>query len=543
MRRCLALVAWMIMSCGDEPQAPEVQVVEPRPEEPEVAPPSAPPMPPSRLVAFHPEDLSVEMSAVTELDLAFSPTDRLERRAGIEDPRSYDQACAGLDLSQLAARASAVTKLRVSGCQAAVHVGLGEFRGVTELELADLTLDGVTMGRVSSLPALRSLALVRVNAWIEPMAVLGRLAIDTLVLRELDNDSPLAGVIAQAPLLRTLSLEGTWAGHDAMLVVPKAIHLQSVRLIDTRIGNFSLHQLKPLVELADIVWQGSTFNDYSPLYVRDLPLRSFTCACPGLGDAGLKVLGRQKGLRALHLPQSKISGAGLAQLGKLDQLATVQVLRRDIGPEGLAALAELPSLTELTLSVSGPLIDPTLAHLGELANLKRLALDMPELDDRAAPQLAPLTRLERLALGGTKISDAGLKSLAGLTALTELELHHTRVTNRGLAHLGKLAQLQVLELDHTDLVDDGVAHLAGLGELRVLRLDKTLITDAALPRLLGMTKLERLNLGDTVVTDAGVELLRRLPSLHSVNLAGTRTTGSGRDTPAQAGSGGPASGR
>jgi len=529
-------LAWtLVLACGEAPAQVDAPVQVDAPLVEEAPAPTEPATPPTKLVAFHPDDLAGDLSRVTELDLAFSPTDRLERRAGIEDPRSYEQACAGLDLTQLAIRTPAVTKLRVSGCQAAVHVGLGDFKGVTELELADLTLDGVTMGRVASLPALTSWTLARVKAGAEPVGVLGRLPIDTLVLRELDTDSPLAAVIGQAPQLRTLALEGAWAGHDAMLSVPKATRLQTVRLIDTRIGNFSLHQLKPLLELRDIVWQGPTFNDYSPLYVRDLPLRSFTCACPGLGDAGLKVLGRQKTLRTLALPQSKITGAGLAQLGKLEQLTSVLVRGRDIGPEGLAALAALPGLSELTLGVSGPLFDPTLAHLGELAGLKRLTLEMPALDDRAAPQLAPLTKLERLALGGSRISDTGLKALAGLTALTELELHHTRVTNRGLTHLGKLARLQALELDHTDLVDDGVAHLAGLGELRALRLDKTLITDAALPHLLGMTKLERLNLADTVVTDAGVALLQRLPALRSVNLANTRTS--------QAGSGGPASGR
>mgnify|MGYP000496988477 CR=1 FL=1 len=532
MRRLALLLG--LMGCG-EAHVEEASVVAPAPVVEAAAPaPPGPIAPATKLVAFHPDDLAGDLSAVTELDLAFSPTDRLERRAGLDDPRSYEQACAGLDLTQLATRAPAVTTLRVSGCQSAVHVGLGDFKGVTALELVDLTLDGVTMGRVASLPALQSLTLVRVKPGAES-AVLGRLGISALVLRDLDEDSPLAGVIGQAPQLRTLALEGAWAGHDTMLVVPKASKLQAIRLIDTRVGNFSLHQLKPLLELQTIHWQGTTFNDYSPLYVRDLPLRAFTCACPGLGDAGLKVLGRQRGLRALALPQSKITGAGLATLDKLDRLATVEILKRDIGADGMAALTALPALTELSLSVAGPLADPMLEHLGELAGLRRLALDMPALDDRAAPQLAPLRQLERLALGGTKISDTGLKALAGLTELVQLELHHTRVTNRGLTHLAKLTRLQTLELDHTDLIDDGVAHLAGLTEMRALRLDKTLITDAALPHLLRMTKLERLNLAETVVTDAGVDLLRQLPALRSVNLAGTRAGPRGRDDASQAG--------
>lgn len=522
-----ALLA-LLLACGPAaPATPEpTPTVPDSPETPAVVvepPAPAPASPTTRRVAYHPEDLG-ELAGVTGLDIAFSPTDRLEQRAELDDGRSYEDVCSGLDLTQVAARAPQLRELRVSGCQTAVQVGLGAFPGVEVLELADLTLDGVTMGKLASLPQLRSLTLTRVKAGAEPTSVLGRLALERLVLRELDNDSPVAGVAAQAPHLREAALEGAWAGHDAMLALGKADKLRVLRLIDTRIGNFSLHQLKPLLELRDITWQGSTFNDHSLLYVRDLPLESFTCSCPGLGDLGLKVLGRQLGLRELSLPQSRISGAGLAQLAKLERLATVHIARRDPGPEGLAALVRLPGLRSLSLSLPAPatLADPTLTPLGEAIDLRQLVLDIPTLDDRAAPQLATLTRLERLDLGGTQISDLGLKSLVGLTQLTELKLHHTRITNRGLANLAGLSRLRLLELDHTDLVDDGVAHLKQLRELRTLRLDRTLITDAALPHLLGMTELEQLNLADTVVTAEGVAVLRKLPTLRGVNLARTR---------------------
>ena len=522
----LALLT-LLLACGPaaapEPVPAPVMPDAPDPSVVDRDVPAPPTSTSTRRIVMHPDELA-ELAGVTELDLAFSPTDRLERRAELEDGRSYEDVCSGLDLTQVATRAPQLRELRVSGCQAAVQVGLGAFPGLEALELADLTLDGVTRGKLASMPQLRALTLTRVKAGGEPMTVLGRLALEQLVLRELDPDSPVAGVAAQAPHLREATLEGAWAGHEAMLALGKADKLRVLRLIDTRIGNFSLHQLKPLIELRSITWQGPTFNEHSLVYVRDLPIESFTCSCPGFGDLGLKVLGRQLGLRELSLPQSRISGAGLAQLAKLERLATVHIARRDPGPEGLAALVRLPGLRSLSLSLPAPatLADPTLASLGEAIELRQLVLDIPTLDDRAAPQLATLTRLEQLDLGGTQISDVGLKSLAGLTQLTELKLHHTRVTNRGLANLAGLSRLRLLELDHTDLVDDGVAHLKQLRALRVLRLDWTLITDAALPHLLGMTELEQLNLADTVVTAEGVAVLRKLPTLRVVNLARTR---------------------
>ena len=76
----------------------------------------APAAPSPVRVAYHPDDLAGELGGVTELDLAFSASDRLERRASDHDDRDYTQVCADLDLISLAARAPRVRTLRVSGC-------------------------------------------------------------------------------------------------------------------------------------------------------------------------------------------------------------------------------------------------------------------------------------------------------------------------------------------------------------------------------------------------------------------------------------------
>lgn len=492
---------------------------------PEPPPPPRPATAAQRLTVLHPRELAgVSLSGLVALDLALSPEDRRERPDRLRDDLPYDQACAELDLTRLAEQAPGLQELRISGCQAAVHAGLAAFGALVSLELADLVLDGVVMGRIVSLPRLERLTLTRVAPGAEPVSLLARSRLSGLALRELAADSELAAIAGQLPGLRALTLEGAWAGHEAMLQVPKAAALQEVRLLDTRIGNFSLHQLKPLAQLTRLEWRGAGFNDYSPQYVRDLPLAEFTCACPGLGDSGLKALGRQTGLRRLVLSQSRITGAGLEALEKLSGLQEVEIQRRDVGPEGLLALTRLPEMRSLVLGLpqGAALADPTMAHLGELAALQRLVLDIPALDDRVAGELANLTGLRELDLGGTQISDVGLKALAGMRGLKVLKLHHTRVTHRGLAHLAGLTQLEVLELDHTDVVDGGVAYLKDLTALRVLRLDATLITDQALAHLRGMTKLEQLNLAGTVVTAEGARALEGLPALRSVNLAGTR---------------------
>lgn len=512
-----------LFACGAPPAPVEAQPA-PEPPPPLVSTPT-PKVPPRHLRVHHPRELvEAELGDLVALDLALSLEDRRARAGDLREDLDYGQACAELDLLRLAERVPALTQLRLSGCPTAARSGLTALPGLHSLELADLTLDGVVMGQIAALPALRSLTLTRVAPGAEPSSLLARARIEALTLRDLDTDSSLAAAIPALGQLRSLALEGAWAGHEAMLKVAEAARLEEVRLIDTRVGNFSLHQLKPLAGLRRLDWRGSTFNDYSPLYVRDLPLEEFSCACPGLGDSALKTLGRQLGLRRLALLQSKITGGGLAGLAKLARLESLEIRQRDIGPEGLQALAALPQLAALTLALppeASP-SDPKLTHLGELVGLRRLKLEIPRLDDRVTGELSRLTGLVELDLGGTQLSDLGLKAVAEMHALRVLRLHHTRITSRGLAHLARLTRLEELELDHTDLVDAGVAHLKGLSELRALRLDATLITDDAIPHLLGMHKLERVNLADTVVTTAGAAQLGALPSLRAVNLAGTR---------------------
>lgn len=517
-----------LWGCGRAAPTPEPSAEPPPPPvvvEPVVVEPAAAAARPERLLVLHPRELAgLDLGGLVALDLALSPEDRRERSGQQREDLDYGQACAELDLTAVAERAPKLASLRISGCQEAVHAGLGAPVGVESLELADLTLDGVVMGRIARLPRLRGLTLTRVELGAEPVSLLARVRLGSLVLRDLATDSGLAAIAGAVAGLESLTLDGPWAGHDALLAVAEATTLHEVQLLDTRVGNFSLHQLKPLSRLSRLTLRGASFNDTSPVYVRDLPLTEFTCACPGLGDKGLRAIGRQLGLRRLVLPQSRITGVGLEALAKLQGLQALEIRGRDLGPEGLLALSRLLDLRSLVLGLAPPLTlaDPAMTHLGDLAGLRSLVLDIPGLGDRVADELAELTGLVELDLSGTQISDAGLRALAGMHGLRVLKLHHTRITHRGLESLAGLTQLEVLELDHTDLVDGGVAHLAKLTSLRVLRLDATLITDAALPHLLGMHRLEQLNLADTVVTAEGAATLTSLPALRSVNLARTR---------------------
>jgi hypothetical protein len=520
---CSIAAAELACECGGEAPEPDAPALPPMIAGADEQPPSddAEPERPidPRDVTLHRagELASIDASQLVRLDLAFSDTDRI----GHMDDGDATTACADLDLVRLATSAPNLESLRISGCPEAVRAGLGAFGpSLAELELSDIDLDEVMVGRLGQLPGLRRLTLRRVKAQTEEFQPLRRLDLREITLAELARDSELSMMLDLWPKrLEKIAFIGSWAGHKAMLTLSKAESLRRVELRDTRVGNFSLNQIKPLEKLEEVIYVGNTFNDQSPLYLRDLPVQRFVCECPRMGDGGLRSLRHTAGLRALELRGTAVTGAGLTHLEPLLALETI-VLDVDVGSEGFEALSKLGRLSRLELE--GELDDPTMEGLGLLASLEELVLRVPTLDDRAAPQLGKLTELRVLDLGRTRISDAGLAAMAGLTRLEVLRLHHTQVTNRGLEHIARMKALRVLELDHTDVVDAGVAHLRPLQNLQELRLDSTLVTDAGIDHLVALQGLRRLNLAQTVVTDAGVAKLRVLPNLEVVGLAGTR---------------------
>jgi Leucine-rich repeat (LRR) protein len=432
----------------------------------------------------------------------------------------------------LAERAPKLTSLRVSGCRDALHAGLGTFGARLQvLELADVELDDVLLDRIRQLSGLRALVLSRVrigSVTPEALATLGRnAAIEHLVLRELETDSLIADLLGDISTLKIVQLEGAWAGHRAMTSLSRAKRLEALGLVDTNVGNFSLNQVEGLSRLREVEWVGATFNDYSPLHLRDLPIERFRCACSRFGDAGVRHLAYLPRLADLELSQGRFQARALEKLSDLAALERLVLMDVPLDEPDLAGLARLPRLRVLVIG-NASLVATAAPHLGELTTLRELHLDLDGFGDLAAPELSTLTALEVLDLGAAPLSDDAIAALAPLASLRVLLLHGSRVTNRGLQTIGGLAKLERLDLDHTDVVDAGIARISGLSSLRSLRLDHTLITDAALPSLAELESLQELDLSHTVVTDAGVATLAKLPALARLSLAGTRTSAATR---------------
>jgi hypothetical protein len=381
--------------------------------------------------------------------------------------------------------------------------------------------------------------------------VLGRLAIESLVLRELDNDSPLAGDRLAGAAAAHAGARGRVGRARRDAGARQGQQAAASPAVDTRIGNFSLHQLKPLLELRTITGRArpSTTTARSTCATcrsSRSPARARASATPASRCSGASC-----GLRTLELPQSRISGAGLAHARQAREAGDAcTILRRDPRPRGARRARRPAGAHRAHAEPVPPLADPTLAPLGRCSACAASGSTSPRLDDRAAPQLATLKQLEQLDLGGTQISDLGLKALAGLTELTELKLHHTRVTNRGLATSPASPSCERSSSTTPTSSTTASPTSRACTELRVLRLDKTLITDAALPHLLAHDRSSSSSTSPTPSSPpraspccAAAGAARRQPRPHPRRRADRRTCRDMSGGHVQAGSGGPASGR
>ncbi len=513
--RALALALLVGAACrGDAPDAEQASPARaPSAPDPVVLAPSTDPS--GALVVHHGAQLStVDLSQTQALDLAVSESDQV----GVLGELDAATTCDDIDLLALAERAPALTRLRISGCPSSIHAGLSAFGSrLKELTLAELELDAVTIGNLSQLTGLQSLTLRRVTMGTDSLKPLRDVPLTTVVLQDLAKDSDLSMMLDLWPkTLQHVTLEGEWAGHNAMLTLARADALETLQLRGTRIANFSLNQIKGLEHLRELTLEGGSFNDNTPILFRDLPIERFVCTCRRFGDTGIKSLRHSANIRHLELRETQVTGEGLEAIGKLDELEELVLLDRDIGAAGFSNLAVLPKLRRLALS--GPIEDPKLTKLGLLVHLQELDLDMPDIVDGAAEEIAKLTSLTSLNLADTQLSDVGLARFSTLTQLQELYLDGTRVTRDGLTSVAALAQLRVLSLDRTDVVDAGIEALAGHPALEELRLDGTLVTDKTVETLLSMPQLRRVSLARTVVSHAGVGRLREHPQAVALNI-------------------------
>ena len=173
-----------------------------------------------------------------------------------------------------------------------------------------------------------------------------------------------------------------------------------------------------------------------------------------LVDLGLRDL---PDLNDLRLNHSRVTDAGLAMVASMERLERLTVAPA-MTDGGLVQVQGLRGLKALDLSGSR-ITGQGLQYSANLPRLYMLTLARTAVTNDDLPRLKTLPQLSCLDLSGTQITDAGLAHLKELPNLCTLLLRQTRVSDAGVVHLKALPRLRWLYLDHTEVTEAGLKDL------------------------------------------------------------------------------------
>jgi len=162
-------------------------------------------------------------------------------------------------------------------------------------------------------------------------------------------------------------------------------------------------------------------------------LRSLSLVDTPVGDSELVNLNGLRELTSLLLDDTSVSDAGLIHLHRLLNLQELSLTDTQVGDAGLVHLKGLTSLVYLDLAGT-QITDAGLIHLNGLP-LQFLDLGGTRVTDTGLTRLKGLTSLQNLDLRRTGVTDAGLVHLQVLKGLKVILLYETDVTAGGVAEL------------------------------------------------------------------------------------------------------------
>jgi internalin A len=184
-----------------------------------------------------------------------------------------------------------------------------------------------------------------------------------------------------------------------------------------------------------------------------------------------KVGGKENGIQ---LFQMGVTDADMRHFDRLPEWHAITIRECPVGDAGLKHLSNQTGLRFLDIGQTGV---TTLHPIKGCIHLRQLWCDaLGEMTDRKAAALSGFRELVFLDLAWTGISDATVKRLAALTELRKLNLVGTKISDEGLRAIGALPNLEVLSLYRTAVTDEGLANLHGLPNLRFLAVGETPVT-------------------------------------------------------------------
>ena len=171
------------------------------------------------------------------------------------------------------------------------------------------------------------------------------------------------------------------------------------------------------------------------------------------------------------------------------------------------------------------LIGPIPPELGDLSQLRTLALEGNELKGPIPPELGNLSHLTQLHLGDNSLIGPIPPELGNLTQLTDLELLDNELTGAIPPELANLSSLTLLNLSQNELAGPIPPDLANLSSLETLALYSNHLTGEIPAELAGLANLETLSLSSNDLAGPVPPWLGELANLDWLSLSYNNLTG------------------
>ncbi len=200
-----------------------------------------------------------------------------------------------------------------------------------------------------------------------------------------------------------------------------------------------------------------------------------------------------------------------------------------VSTAGLAACRGCEHLTQLQITLSGPVGDAGLEPFHQCKKLTHLGLRGTNVTNAGLAYFNGCRELAFLHLHeGNGVTNRGLANFKDCEKLEGLDLAHLQMTAKGLDYFQDCSDLQSLNISNTTLGDEALAVLKRYPKLTALTFaNYSAVSNAGLTGLDGLKDLKFLTLSATQVDDAGVEQLQKLSALTDLRVFGAKLTAAG----------------
>ena len=222
---------------------------------------------------------------------------------------------------------------------------------------------------------------------------------------------------------------------------------------------------------------------------------------------------------AIDLTYNDLVGRIPPELGDLTELRSLALGSNDLSgeiPPELGNLTQLVSVRLLGSNLSGEIPD----ELGNLTQLNSLNLGYNDLSGEIPDELGNLTQLNFLNLGYNDLSGEIPDELGNLTQLNSLNLGYNDLVGRIPPELGDLTELRSLALGSNDLSGEIPPELGNLTQLRYLRWSDNNLSGEIPDELGRLGGLRIIELGNNMFSGQVPPALGDLAALEVLHLFG-----------------------